>query len=321
MSCATARVAGVENVVAVSPPMRGTSNIHPATLYAMQLSGVDHIMAMGGVQGIASMAYGLFTGAGRADVLVGPGNHFVAEAKRILFGSVGIDMFAGPTEIMVLADHTADPYIVASDLVSQAEHGVNSPAWCITTDEQLGREVGRMVDEACAKLVADEPDNVCGIAWRDYGEIIVVKDREEMVALSDLYAAEHLEVHAHDDELLWYLDELKNYGSLFLGEETTVTYGDKCSGTNHILPTKSVGRYSGGCSVDKFVKKLTYQKMTREANKQVGVRAARISRLEGMEGHARAADDRLAKYFPQETFDLSSKLVLEPVPDKEPVEA
>ena len=164
-----------------------------------------------------------------------------------------------------------------------------------------------MVDEACAKLVSDHPDNVCAISWRDYGEIIVVKDREEMAALSDLYAAEHLEVQVNPEELPWWLQSLKNYGSLFLGEETTVTYGDKCSGTNHILPTKSVGRYSGGCSVDKFVKKLTYQQMTREANKQVGVRAARISRLEGMEGHARAADDRLAKYFPEEKFDLSSK--------------
>jgi sulfopropanediol 3-dehydrogenase len=340
MSVATARVAGVENVVACSPPVRGTTEVHPATLYAMQLAGADRILAMGGVQAVASMAFGLFSEetasrttasdatasdaaasdsarlAARADVLVGPGNAFVAEAKRALFGRVGIDMFAGPTEIMVLADASADPRVVAADLVSQAEHGADSPAWLITTDERLGRAVLDEVDALAAALVRDEPGSACETAWRDYGEVCVVDGREEMAALSDLYAAEHLEVQCgvgRDDEaeeLEWWLKRLRNYGSLFLGEETTVTYGDKCSGPNHILPTKSVGRYSGGLSVDKFVKKLTWQRMDRAANREVGVRAARISRLEGMEGHARAGDERLAKYFPGETFDLTCKLTL-----------
>jgi len=302
MSVTTARVAGVTNVVACSPPMPGTTEMHPATVYAMHVAGADHILAMGGVQAIAAMAYGFLTPAGGADMLVGPGNALVAEAKRQLFGRLGIDMFAGPTEIMVLADDSADPFIVASDLVSQAEHGVNSPAWLITTSEKLGKEVITEVEKACIKLVECEPNNPVKEAWRDFGEVIVVANREEMAKLSDLYAPEHLEVHCKD--LDWWLSTLRNYGSLFLGEETCVTYGDKCSGTNHILPTKSVCRYSGGLSVDKFIKKLTYQRMTREGNREVGAAAARISRLEGMEGHARAGDDRLAKYFPDDKFDL-----------------
>lgn len=305
MSVTTAKVAGVENVVACSPPMAGTTSMHPATVYAMHVAGADHILAMGGVQAVASMAYGFLTTAGPADMIVGPGNALVAEAKRQLFGRLGIDMFAGPTEIMVIADETADPYIVASDLVSQAEHGVNSPAWLITTSEKLGKDVMVEVDKAVVKLVAAEPSNPAGTAWRDYGEVIHVANREEMAKLSDLYSPEHLEVQCKD--LDWWLKTLRNYGSLFLGEETCVTYGDKCSGTNHILPTKSVSRYSGGLSVDKFIKKLTWQRATREANREVGAAAARISRLEGMEGHARAGDDRLAKYFPSESFVLESQ--------------
>jgi len=285
--------------------MPGTIEMHPATVYAMHVAGADHILAMGGVQAIAAMAFGLLTPAGPADILVGPGNALVAEAKRQLFGRVGIDMFAGPTEIMVIADETADPFIVASDLVSQAEHGVNSPAWLITTSEKLGKDVLVEMDKAMDKLVVAEPNNPVKEAWRDYGEILVVANREEMAKLSDLYAPEHLEVQAAD--LDWWLATLRNYGSLFLGEETCVTYGDKCSGTNHILPTKSVGRYSGGLSVDKFIKKLTWQRNTREANKEIGAAAARISRLEGMEGHARAGDDRLKKFFPSETFVLESQ--------------
>lgn len=304
MSVTTARVAGVKNVVACSPPMGGTTEMHPATVYAMHVAGADHILAMGGVQAVAAMAYGFLTPAGPADMLVGPGNALVAEAKRQLFGRLGIDMFAGPTEIMVLADETADPFIVASDLTSQAEHGVNSPAWLITTSEKLGKDVAVEMEKAMDKLVQAEPTNPVKDAWRDYGEIIVVANREEMASLSDCYAAEHLEVHCKD--LDWWLATLRNYGSLFLGEETCVTYGDKCSGTNHILPTKSVSRYSGGLSVDKFIKKLTWQRMTPEANREVGAAAARISRLEGMEGHARAGDDRLAKYFPSEKFELEA---------------
>lgn len=314
MSVATAKVAGVKNVVACSPPLRGTTRIHPATLYAMKLAGADTILALGGVQGIAAMAYGLFNGGHRANVIVGPGNAYVAEAKRTLFGSLGIDMFAGPTEIMVLADATADPEIVASDLVSQAEHGPTSPSWLITTSRDLGVAVAAHVARLAAKLVAEHEGSAAVASWENYGEIAVVANNDEMCALSDLYSAEHLEVQCRVDrddeeaELQWWLANLTNYGSLFLGEATTVTYGDKCTGPNHVLPTKSVGRYSGGLSVDKFVKKLTWQRMTKEANREVGVRAARLSRLEGMEGHARAGDDRLAKYFPGETFDLTSKL-------------
>jgi sulfopropanediol 3-dehydrogenase len=305
MSVTTAKVAGVKNVVACSPPMPGTIDMHPATVYAMHVAGADHILCMGGVQAVAAMAYGFLTTAGPADMIVGPGNAFVAESKRQLFGRIGIDMFAGPTEIMVLADESADPFIVASDLVSQAEHGLNSPAWLLTTSEKLGKDVLVEVDKALTKLEVVEPNNPARVAWRDYGEITLLANREEMVALSDFYSAEHLEVQCKD--LDWYLATLRNYGSLFLGEETCVTYGDKCSGTNHILPTKSVSRYSGGLSVDKFIKKLTWQRMTREANHEVGSAAARISRLEGMEGHARAGDDRLAKYFPSETFELDSQ--------------
>merc|ERR1712048_1203180 len=305
MSVTTAKVAGVQNVIACSPPMSGTTEMHPATVYAMHIAGADYILAMGGVQAVAAMAYGFFTPAGPADMLVGPGNALVAEAKRQLFGRLGIDMFAGPTEIMVIADETADPFIVASDLVSQAEHGTNSPAWLITTSEKLGNAVLAEVDKAMDKLKEAEPSNPVREAWRDYGEVVLVANREEAAKLSDVYAPEHLEVQCKD--LDWWLKNLRNYGSLFLGEETCVTYGDKCSGTNHILPTKSVGRYSGGLSVDKFIKKLTWQKMTPEANREVGAAAARISRLEGMEGHARAGDDRLAKYFPSDSFTLESQ--------------
>jgi len=304
MSITTARVAGVKNIVACSPPMAGTTSVHPATVYAMHLAGADHILAMGGVHAIASMAYGLFTPAGPADMLVGPGNALVAEAKRQLFGRLGIDMFAGPTEVMVLADASADPKIVASDLVSQAEHGPTSPAWLITDSEQLGRAVMAEVEVAARKLAADEPGNPVETAWRDFGEVVLVDSCEEMAALSDLYAPEHLEVHCAGLE--WWLGRLQNYGSLFLGEETCVSFGDKCSGTNHILPTRGASRYSGGLSVDKFIKKLTWQRMTPEANREVAAAAARISRLEGMEGHARAGDDRLAKHFPLERFELES---------------
>jgi len=194
MSVTTAKVAGVKNVVACSPPMSGTTDMHPATVNAMHVAGADYILAMGGVQAVAAMAYGFLTPAGPAEMLVGPGNALVAEAKRQLFGRLGIDMFAGPTEIMVLADETADPFIVASDLVSQAEHGINSPAWLITTSEKLGKDVLVEMDKAMEKLVKAEPSNPVREAWRDYGEIVVVANREEMASLSDLYAAEHLEV-------------------------------------------------------------------------------------------------------------------------------
>ena len=257
---------------------------------------------MGGVQGVASMAFGLF-GLPKADILVGPGNQYVAEAKRILFGRVGIDMFAGPTDSLILADKTADAHIVATDLVSQAEHGYNSPVWLVTDSSELANAVLEAVPALIAELPGQNGENAAA-AWRDFGEIIVCGSREEMAQVSDDYAPEHLTVQAQD--LSWWLERLTNYGSLFLGEETTVTYGDKASGPNHVLPTNGAAKYTGGLSVHKFMKLVTWQQGTREGMKPVAEASARISRLEGMEGHARSADVRLAKYFPGENFDLSA---------------
>ncbi len=298
MSIATAKAAGVPTVIACSTPYKG-EGIHPQVLYAMKVAGADAIMTLGGVQAIAAMAYGLFTGK-PADIIVGPGNKFVAEAKRMLFGAVGIDVFAGPSEVAVIADDSADPYIVASDLVGQAEHGHESPAWLFTTSRPLADKVMEWVPKLIERLPPTARD-AAGCAWRDYGEVILCESREELVPVSDKYASEHLEVHARD--LDWWLANLTCYGSLFLGEETTVAYGDKTSGPNHILPTKGAARYSGGLSVHKFIKTVTWQRMTREANREVAQVTARISRLEGMEAHARTADDRMDKYFPQVPFD------------------
>ncbi len=299
MSVTTAKVAGVKNVIACSPPKPGVG-VNPAIAYTASICGADTIMAVGGVQGIASLAFGIFTGH-RADILVGPGNRFVAEAKRLLFGEIGIDLFAGPTEILVIADDSADPEIVASDLIGQAEHGPDSPAWLIAFSHKFASEVERLLPKYIDRL--PEPNRGSAArAWTDFGEISVVDTREEAVALSDDYAPEHLEVQAED--LNWWLANLSNYGSLFLGEETTVAYGDKCSGTNHILPTSGAAKYTGGLSVGKFLKTVTYQKMNRDANRRVGSVTARISRLEGMEAHALTGDDRLAKYFPDEEFKL-----------------
>lgn len=299
MSITTAKVAGVSHIVACSPASK-ERGVHPAILYAADLAGADTILALGGVQGIAAMAFGHFTGH-PADILVGPGNRFVAEAKRILFGRVGIDLFAGPTEILIIADDAADPDIVASDLVGQAEHGPDSPAWLVTTSLQLAKKVMQRMPNYIVRL--PEPNRAAAhAAWRDYGEVVVVETDEEAVRVSDKYAPEHLEVHC--ENLDWWLAQLSNYGSLFLGEQTTVAYGDKCSGTNHILPTKGAARYTGGLSVSKFIKVLTWQRMTEQANRDVGAVTARISRAEGMHGHALTGDDRLAKYFPEEKFDL-----------------
>lgn len=299
MTIATAKAAGVPCVVACSTPYRG-EGIHPQVLYAMKVAGADVVMTLGGVQAIAALAFGLFTGK-PADIVVGPGNKFVAEAKRTLFGQVGIDVFAGPSEIAIIADETADAAIVASDLVGQAEHGHESPAWLFTTSRPLATEVMRRVPELIAALPATARD-AAGAAWRDYGEVVLCDTREEAAQVSDRYASEHLEVHARD--LDWWLARLTSYGSLFLGEETTVAFGDKTSGPNHVLPTRGAARYSGGLSVHKFIKTVTWQRMTREANREIAQATARISRLEGMEAHARTADDRLAKYFPGERFPL-----------------
>jgi sulfopropanediol 3-dehydrogenase len=280
--------------------------MHPFLLYAFNRAGADVIMTLGGVQAIATMAEGLFTGK-PADVIVGPGNKFVAEAKRALFGKVGIDVFAGPSEVAVIADDSADPEIVASDLVGQAEHGHESPAWLFTTHRPLAEAVMQRVPELISRLPPTARDAAAS-AWRDYGEVMLCDTREEVVALSDRYASEHLEVHARD--LDWWLANLTCYGSLFLGEETTVAYGDKASGPNHVLPTKGAARYSGGLSVHKFMKTLTWQRMTREAARDIGEVTARISRLEGMEAHARTADDRLAKYCPGQVFELGTPVTV-----------
>ena len=247
------------------------------------------------------MAFGLF-GLPSSDILVGPGNQFVAEAKRILFGRVGIDMFAGPTDSLILADAMADPEVVAADLVGQAEHGYNSPVWLVTDDRALAEKVLELVPQ----LIDDLPEvnsNNAKAAWADYAEVILCDDREEMAATADDYAPEHLTVQAA--EIDWWLARLKCYGSLFLGEETTVAFGDKASGTNHVLPTSGAARYTGGLSVHKYMKIVTWQRATREGSKSIAEATARISRLEGMEGHARTADIRLRKYFPDEQFDLT----------------
>ena len=300
MSVTTAKVAGVKHVIACSVPRPESNGINHAVLYALEVCGADKVLNLGGVQGIAALAFGMF-GNQAADILVGPGNQYVAEAKRILYGQVAIDMFAGPTESMVIADASADAEIVACDLIGQAEHGYNSPVWLISLDQALAESV----IELAPAMIADLPEpnqSSARDAWRDYAEVIVVDKREEAVQLSDHYASEHLQVQCED--LDWWLDNLSNYGSLFLGEETNVSYGDKVSGPNHILPTKTAARYTGGLSVGKFLKTVTYQRMTREANKTLGPACARISRIEGMEGHARAADIRLAKWFPEEQFEL-----------------
>jgi sulfopropanediol 3-dehydrogenase len=300
MTVTTAKVAGCGHIAACSPP-RPDTGVHPAIVYTADLCGADQVLALGGVQGIAAMAFGLF-GLPKADILVGPGNQFVAEAKRILFGRVGIDMFAGPTDSLILADETADAEIVAVDLVSQAEHGYNSPVWLATTSRELAETVMTRVPELIADLPELNSQNA-EAAWRDYAEVIVCSDREEVARTSDEIAPEHLTVMAAD--LDWWLNRLACYGSLFLGEETTVSYGDKASGTNHVLPTSGAAKYTGGLSVHKYMKLVTWQRMTREGSKRVAEATARISRLEGMEGHARAADVRLAKYFPGENFDLT----------------
>ncbi len=291
MAITPAKVAGVKTIICASPP-KDKNGAHPGIIYAANLCGADIILNLGGVAAIASMAYGCFNNP-EVDFLVGAGNQYVAEAKRILFGKVGIDLFAGPTEIAIIADKSADKEIVAADIVGQAEHGYNSPGWVITTDKSLAEYVIKRIPELIDDL-PEGPKNSAKPAWRDYGEVILCDTEEEMASVSDKYAAEHLEVHAQ--KLDWWLKRLKNYGSLFLGEETTVAYGDKCSGPNHILPTKGAGKYTGGLYVGKFIKCLTFQRMTKEANKIVGATAARLGRAEGMEAHARTGDIRIKKY-------------------------
>jgi sulfopropanediol 3-dehydrogenase len=298
MSVATAKAAGVKTIIACSPP-RGES-IAPTVVYALEVAGADIIIEMGGVQAIATMAFGLFTGK-PANILAGPGNAYVAEAKSILSsaGKCTIDVFAGPTESAVIADKTADYMTVAIDLVSQAEHGVNSPVWLFTDSKKLGEKVLAVMP----KIIADMPDpQVPEASWKDYGEIVLCSDRKELCRVSDTYAAEHVQVMAED--LDFWVENLNSYGSLFLGEGSTVSQGDKCSGTNHILPTKKAGFYSGGLNVLKFLKILTYQEISRDASQIISGAASRLSRVEGMEGHARACDWRLKKYYPEQDWNF-----------------
>lgn len=301
MTITTAKVAGVPHIAACSPPRPGVG-IPPAILYAMDLCGADVILNMGGVQGVAALANGLF-GLPKADLLVGPGNQYVAEAKRILYGQVGIDMFAGPTDSMVVADAGADAEIVAYDLVGQAEHGYNSPVWLVTSDAALARRVMARVPELIETLPGVNRDSARA-AWSDFAEVILCDSAEEMAQVADQFAPEHLHIQA--ENLDWWLQRLHSYGSLFLGEETTVAFGDKTSGPNHVLPTSGAARYTGGLSVHKFMKTVTWQRATRAAARPLAEATARISRLEGMEGHARSADIRLAKFFPDDVFDLGA---------------
>ncbi|MCZ4366798.1 histidinol dehydrogenase [Sulfitobacter dubius] len=288
MTITTAKVAGVPHITACSPTRPGIGIPDPI-IFAMDLCGADLILNLGGVQGVAAMSMGLFGGV-PADILVGPGNSYVAEAKRMLFGAVGIDMFAGPTDSLVIADHSADPETVAWDLVSQAEHGADSPVWLVATDRRLAETVLQRAPEMIDSL--PEPNaSAARVAWAERAEVVLCDTREEAAQVADRYAPEHLQVQAEDLE--WWLNRLSAYGSLFLGEETTVAFGDKTSGPNHVLPTSGAARYTGGLSVHKFTKTVTWQRCDADASHELALRTARISRMEGMEGHARSAELRL----------------------------
>ncbi len=288
MSIATAKVAGVARVVACTPPTAGRP--YPATVAAMALAGADEILVLGGVQAVAAMALGTQTLA-PVDMVVGPGNAYVAEAKRQLFGVVGIDLLAGPTEILVVADDTADAELVATDLLGQAEHGPNSPAVLITTSEALAEAVQGEIERQLTTLPTAD---VAGAAWRDYGQILWVEDDAEAVLEADKLASEHVEILTRDPD--YFLEHMTNYGALFLGPETNVAYGDKTIGTNHILPTGRAARYTGGLWVGKYLKTVTYQKCTPEASVVIGENCAKVCELEGFWGHKRQADLRVARY-------------------------
>ncbi|MFE1146941.1 histidinol dehydrogenase [Streptomyces albidoflavus] len=289
MTIVTAKVAGVPRVAACTPPIRG--EIPAATVAAMHLAGADEIYLLGGVQAVAALAVGTET-IGSVPMLAGPGNAYVAEAKRQLFGEVGIDLFAGPTEILVIADEHADPFVVAVDLLSQAEHGPDSPAVLVTTSEELGREVERHIE----RLLPGMPTkDFAEPAWRDHGEIVVTDTLDEAFALADTYASEHVEVLTENPRQA--LDKMRDYGALFLGEGTCVSYGDKVIGTNHVLPTRGAARYTGGLWVGKYLKTVTHQEVTDTASSALlGEVCGRAARVELFEGHARSGDVRAAKY-------------------------
>jgi sulfopropanediol 3-dehydrogenase len=289
MTVLVPKVAGVGEVTACTPPRAGT--VHAPTLHAIATSGADRIFALGGVQALAAMAFGI-EGIGPVDMIVGPGNAFVAEAKRQLFGRVGIDLLAGPSEVAVIADDTADPELVAADLLAQAEHGPSSPAVLITTSDALGRAVLDEIARQLDALAAAGADDTSRRAWDDHGVVMVAQDREHAVALSDEVATEHLEVHTSDDA--WYFARLRNYGSIFLGSRATVAFSDKAIGTNHTLPTGRAARYTGGLSVAKFLKTLTYQRIdTDEGVRAIAPHVAEISRADLMPAHEATATKRL----------------------------
>ena len=292
MTVVVPKVAGVGRVVACVPPRR-EGGVHPAMLHSIAVSGADAIYALGGVQALAAMAFGLFEDLdGPVDMIVGAGNAYVAEAKRQLYGTVGIDLLAGPSEVAVIADETADPELVAADLLGQAEHGPTSPASLVTTFEGLGRAVMEEIDRQLGEL---QTADVAGAAWRDHGTVAVARSREEAALLMDTIAPEHLEVHTKEDN--WYLENLRNYGSLFLGSRSTVAYSDKgMTGTNHVLPTSGAARYTGGLSVAKFTKTLTYQRVTgEEGTRRLAPPVMRFSQTEGLWAHEATARKRLER--------------------------
>jgi sulfopropanediol 3-dehydrogenase len=289
MSVLTAKVAGVKRIVAAAPPFHGGP--HPAIVAAMHLAGADEIYVLGGVQAIGAMALGTETIA-PVDMLVGPGNAFVAEAKRQLYGRVGIDLFAGPTETLVIADDSVDAEICATDLLGQAEHGPTSPAILLTTSEKLARETMAEVERLLTILPTAE---IARVSWSDHGEVILCADDAEMLAVANRLAFEHVQVMTRDPD--YFLENMTNYGALFLGPRTNVAYGDKVIGTNHTLPTKRAGRYTGGLWVGKFLKTCTYQRVTTdEASALIGAYGSRLSMLEGFAGHAEQANVRVRRY-------------------------
>jgi sulfopropanediol 3-dehydrogenase len=294
MSIGTARTAGVRHVIACAPP-RDADGIYPPQLYALHMAGADEIYVLGGVQALAAMAFGCL-GMPAVDMITGPGNPYVAEAKRQLFGRVGIDLLAGPTEICVIADETADPSLVATDLIGQAEHGPDSPVWLITTSEKLGLAVIREVQQQLDPLPTAA---LAGAAWKNNGEVVVVDDDDEAIAISDEYAPEHLELMTGRND--YYLERLTNYGSLFVGEESTVAYGDKGVGTNHTLPTGKAARYTGGLWAGKFIKTVTYQRLTPQASRRIAPAMGRLCHVEGMVAHELTANVRFSRYAPSNT--------------------
>ena len=298
MSVVTAKVAGVKRIITCAPPYRG--QVSPAIVVAQDLGGADDIYCIGGVQAVGAMALGTDTVA-PVDMLVGPGNMFVAEAKRQLFGRVGIDLFAGPTETLVIADDTVDGELCAADLLGQAEHGPTSPAILLTTSEQLAQDTIAQIAQQLSTL---ETAEIAGQAWRDYGQVIICDSLDEMVSVADSIAAEHVQVMTADNQ--YFLDNMTNYGALFLGPETNVSYGDKVIGTNHTLPTKRAARYTGGLWVGKFIKTCTYQRITEEASVTVGEYCSRLCALEGFAGHKEQADIRLRRYAGQNVRGLAA---------------